>query len=338
MPTPNSPEPNRVPTGRLDIRHQLQHEGKDWDVGIFYVHTATSLTKVAAARPKGEEAVILWPTLLDKDGNIEQFELQSVRRGLRHTLSPEALPAEVLEATKMVAAREQLLGATKDLSLAGRNAAFEKEVNSHIMKVDGLIGTVKIVETATGKVAGIDVFDPIENSRESYLLTVQSVDENLQIDKSMLVKTLPGGGFTGAAKGSLHARMEEELTRFAQRQKLFGSAQKKVNEVYDKQATALLADSDIDREGAQMLYDHFSNEVDAALDAKDESRFRDAVGKRNSYREALDLLNKPKDHFQRQGFEEKQANSVDLEHPSRVQLLNEERQRNQDGKDNGRSR
>lgn len=317
------PGPNKPPTGRMDIRQKIALDGKQWDVGVFYVQGDKTMIKVAAAREAGGTPVLFWPTSLAKDGKVESFELQGIDRGRRSLIQPDALPAPVLEQVQNLADKERLHAVAADFSLSRNDGGRFQQ--SHIIQVDGQKAVVQIAHYQDGKLASLNVADPDNDQHTLYQLNVQEVDLGGHISKAVLQEF--SGGWKAVPEDTLSPRLKEELYRFANQHKLFGAAQKGYETKLEEHAADIIAESDIDREAAKLFHDHFEAKVNEALDKRDPKAFAAAVAEERSHRDALGYLSKPKNHFARQEFEAEAATRTDLEHPSRVKLLLEERAR-----------
>lgn len=78
----------------------------------------------------------------------------------------------------------------------------------------------------------------------------------------------------------------------------------------EEQANTVVQESDIERESARLHEQHYLGALDDALDRRDFDAARQASKELTAYREALKMLNKPKDHFARVEFERRQTDAA----------------------------
>ena len=276
---------------------------------------------LAASKSKVGIPVMLWPTLLDAEGKIEDFQLVSFPEGVK-TISPkESLPSNAVNAMLEIANAEKLHGFAAEGSLRSGNGVVRP---SHEIVVDGNKGTV---QTLHGKeldsaLASVVVTDEGKGESKLFLLNVAEVGEDGKIAASVLqTRGDSESGWVTAPEGSLAPRALEELTRFAEKHQHFGHANAGYVTKLDEKAKSILADTDIDAGLAKLLSAHHEKCLDEALDKGDLEAAKSASDQSRSHREAVAKLSKPKNHLERLQFERdqqvKMAENGDIERFSR---------------------
>lgn len=109
----------------------------------------------------------------------------------------------------------------------------------------------------------------------------------------------------------IKAEMKRLLAKnWAQAAAKWQESAKRFSPQVEQQASAILADSDIDREAAKLLLNHHKQALDTALDNRDFPTAKREAAETASHKEAAEMLGKPKNHQQRLAFERKQAETA----------------------------
>lgn len=318
-------QPVESSTNGIEFRGRTTIPGNNmnWNIGTVTMprrDAEAGKITLAAAKTKTGEPVMLWPTLLTSDGQVEGFQLITFRSGVKTEVPLNTVHTEAVGKMLDIANDEKLHGFAAEGSL--RQGGGMVHV-SHEIVVDGNKGTVNAVHfnNTDAPLAGIVTDDLTKKQSSLFILNVNDVDESGKITSSVVQTRGGESGWITAPEGSLAPRALEELTRFAEKHKHFGLAHAGYVAKVDDKVKDILSETDIDAGLAKLLCAHHEKTLDTALENGDFTQAKSASEQASSHREAVEKLGKPKGHLDRVKFEREQqlkvAENGDIERFSR---------------------
>lgn len=299
---------------KFHTRTTIPGNNMNWNIGtatIPHFEAAEGSLTLAAAKTKTGMPVLLWPTLLTSNGQIEAFQLINYSYGKKAEVPLSNVDTDAIGKMLDIANDEKLHGFAAEGSLKYRGGEAHP---SHEIVVDGQrarLSSRKFSNLDT-PIACLLVTDSEKKTSKNFILNVSDVEIDGKISASTLMvrDAAAKEGWSAAPEGSLPPRALEELTRFAEKHKHFGHASAAYADKLENRATDILANTDLDADLAKLLSAHHEKALDNALEKGDAAAAKSASEEARSHREAAEKLSKPKTHSERVKFEREQQQKL----------------------------